>query len=136
MKPYAYFDRKNFPLVVVDFTGAKETPENFEQYLLELKKNYDYEQSFSLVFDAHQAPVPQISYQKLQAEWMTAHSYLIRKYCLGVAYVMPNTFLRMVLKFIFSLQKSPAPFRVFGNKKAGFEWAKERLSSARPDNNV
>lgn len=126
MKPYAIIDRRRPPIITVTFTGARETPENFEEYLNGLLQNYDEKKPIGLVFDAEKAPVPNITYQNLQADWMRAHFELIARYCKGVAYIMPNPFLRPVLKLIFAIQKSPAPFRVFSNKEAGVKWLKGR----------
>ena len=125
-KPYAIIDRSCKPLIYVTFTGQRETPENFENYLNELHRNYDDKAPIGLIFDAENAPTPNIAYQKLQAQWMQTHFNLIQQYCQGVAYIMPNPFLRPVLKMIFAIQRSPAPCRVFSNKEAGVKWLKGR----------
>ncbi|MEM6297131.1 MAG: STAS/SEC14 domain-containing protein [Bacteroidota bacterium] len=127
MKTYAHFDRSEFPLIVVTFTGAKETPENFAEYLQGLYQNYDRKEAFSLVFDASDAPTPNPSYQQKQAQWMKDHESMIQEYCRGVAYVMPNFLLRNVLKLIFAIQKNPVPFEVFSKKNEGVSWAKSQL---------
>ena len=124
MTTYADFDRSNFPLIVVRFTGEEETEENFEAYLNGLYANYETKQSFSLVFDATNAADPKVKYQIKQAQWMKKHEDLIKKYCLGVAYVMPNTFLRIILKVIFSVQQNPVSFKVFEQLEQGLTWAK------------
>lgn len=124
MTNYADFDRSNFPLIVVTFTGAKETDENFAVYLDGLHANYDPKKNFSLVFDATKAASPNLKYQQRQAKWMKEHEDLIQTYCLGVAYVMPNIVLRTVLKMIFAIQNNPVPFKVFGELEEGMAWAK------------
>lgn len=129
MKPYATFDRTAFPLIQVTFTGAKETPQNFADYLGGLYQNYDREEAFALVFDASDAPTPNPIYQKEQAEWMQTHEALIRTYCRGVAYVVPGLVLRNVLKLIFKIQRNPVPFEVFADLEEGRAWANEQLSS-------
>jgi hypothetical protein len=128
MNDFAQFDRSAFPLITVTFTGEKETPENFEQYLKGLYQNYERKQPFSLVFDATNAPVPNLTYQQKQATWMNKHKELIETYCRGVAYVMPNLILRNVLKVIFGLQRNPVPFKVFSSLEEGTEWA-DKLNS-------
>lgn len=127
MPMYAQFDRTNFPLIIVSFTGEKESPENFDAYLAGLHANYDREEAFALVFDATQAPTPNPIYQQKQAKWMKQHEALITTYCRGVAYVMPNGLLRGVLKMIFSLQKNPVPFKVMANLEEGRKWAKSLI---------
>ena len=120
---YAHFDRSAFPVILVTFSGAQETDENFAAYLDELLANYDKMQAFSLVFDASNAPNPNLKYQLRQATWMKEHESLIKTYCKGVAYVMPNNFLRIVLKAIFKIQRNPVPFSVFKELDQGRIWA-------------
>ena len=127
MAPYATVDRSAFPLVVVTFTGAAATPENFQAYLEDLEKNYKPRAPFALVFDASQASIPGLHYQKKQAAWMKSHEELIRAYCRGVAYVLSNALLRPVLSLIFKLQAQPVPFRVWPDRAAGIAWAESRL---------
>ena len=124
MTNYADFDRSTFPLITVTFTGTKETPENFKSYLDGLLANYDRKEQFSLVFDASKASTPNPAYQQKQARWMKENESLIKTYCKGVAYVIPNPLLRGVLKFIFAVQKNPVPFKVVAKKEDGIQWAK------------
>lgn len=129
MNTYATFDRSQFPLIVVTFTGEKETPENFEVYLDGLLANYKRKEAFALVFDASDAPPPNLKYQQKQASWMKAHKALIQQYCKGVAYALPGIFLRNILKLIFKIQKNPVPFKVFASKEVGIAWAKAQLAN-------
>jgi len=129
MIPYTTVDRSAFPLVVVTFTGAAATSENFQAYLDELEENYASRTPFALVFDASKASIPGLSYQKKQAAWMKAHEELIRTYCRGVAYVLPNPLLRQVLSLISKLQAQPVPFRVWADREAAIAWARTQLKA-------
>lgn len=129
MDSYAHFDRSTFPLIVVKFSGARETDENFAAYLDGLYENYNSQKPFALVFDATEAASPNLKYQQKQAKWMKAHEELIKSYCLGVAYVMPNRLLRIALRLIFGIQKNPVPFKVFGKLEDGKNWAEELTAS-------
>ncbi len=129
MTNFATFDRSGFPIIIVTFTGEKENPDNFQHYLDGLLQNYDRKEPFVLVFDATHAPTPNPTYQQKQAKWMKAHEDLIKTYCRGVAYVMPNLLLRNVLKLIFGIQKNPVPFKVFGDLESGINWAEEAMDN-------
>jgi hypothetical protein len=126
MEPYVTVDRSQLPIIIVTFTGAIETPENFEQYLQELNRNYDAKEPIGLVFNAQNAHIPSRMYQKRQADWMRANASVIKSYCRGIAYIVPNPFLRPVLQLIFATQKVPSPSRVFSNEKLGLEWLKRQ----------
>lgn len=127
MAPYATFDRSNRPLITINFTGEKANPENFSEYLAELKRNYEPEETFALIFELSKAPIPGLSYQRQQANWMKEHDALIQQYCKGVAYVIPGAIMRGVLKSIFSMQKQPAPYTVVGSYEEGKAWAEGTL---------
>lgn len=125
MNLYADFDRSEFPVISIHFTGEKETKENFELYLQELGNNYERKEKFALVFELTNAPLPNVKYQLKQAAWMKESEPLIKKYCYGVAYVIPGAIMRNVLKFIFSIQKNPVQFKVFSTFEEGEVWASE-----------
>ncbi|MEO0789234.1 MAG: STAS/SEC14 domain-containing protein [Bacteroidota bacterium] len=127
MSTYAEFDRSQLPLIVIRFTGAKATPENFAEYLAELDRNYAPRKPFALVFELSKAPVPSLKYQRQQADWMKENQEVISQYCVGVAYVIPGTIMRGVLKSIFSFQKQPAPYKVVATITEGEEWANAQL---------
>ena len=124
MKPYAIFDREKLPIVTIYFTGEKENDENFQVYLNELEKNYAREEMFSLIFELTNAPLPKMKYQLQQAEWMKQNKQTIQTYCHCVAYIIPGLLMRNILKFIFSIQKNPVPFKVFSTLEEGEAWTR------------
>lgn len=127
MTPYAEFDRSDYPLINITFTGEKPTDENFQAYLEGSYQNYEHREPIALVFDATNAAIPGLRYQKQQADWMREHDELIRTYCLGIAYVVPNPLIRQVMRAIFKLQQNATAFKVFAEREAGVAWAQERL---------
>lgn len=128
-EPYAHFHREQFPLVVIAFTGVKETNENFKTYLHGLEENYSRKEKLALVFDARQALSLNPVYQAKQAAWMQKNKSTIKSYCRGIAYVVPQPFLRQVLQFIFKITPNPVSFRVFEDMQEGIEWAEHQLAS-------
>ncbi len=122
MDLYAEFDRSNFPLIIINFTGKSETNGNFQIYLDELGENYKRKEKFSLVFELTKAPIPKVSFQLKQANWMKENEPNIVKYCQGCAYIIPGLVMRNILKFIFSIQKNPVQFKVFSTIEEGKTW--------------
>ncbi|MEM8526165.1 MAG: STAS/SEC14 domain-containing protein [Bacteroidota bacterium] len=127
MQAYATFDRSQRPIITIHFTGAKETDENFQLYLQELDNNYAPKEQFALIFELSKAPLPNLKYQLQQAEWMQQNQDKIQTYCYGVAYIIPSMIMRNVLKFIFSVQKNPVPFKVFSTLAEGERWANAQV---------
>lgn len=131
---YAVFERENFPVINITFTGIPANEENFRVYLEELYKNYEACKPLVIVFDASNAPSPSMQYQKQQAQWMKDNEALIKKYCRGIAYVVPNMVLRNVLKLIFGVQQNPVPFKVTATLEEGNKWVNQQLAQPLPNN--
>jgi hypothetical protein len=124
---YAEFHRKDAPLFIVEFTGAKANAQNFAAYLKGLKENYDAKQNIAIVFDARRSLDLNPIYQLKQAVWLQQNKETIERYCKGVAYVVPNIMLRNMLGMVFKIQPNPVPFEVFKSLDAGVDWAKNQL---------
>ena len=129
-KPYADFDREEYPMIKVTFTGEKATESNFQNYLTELLKNYDKREKIAILFDATRAKFPPVRYQRLQAAWMKDHDKLMKDYCAGIAYTIPNSIIRKALTLIFAIQKQPVPFKVFPENTKSYDWLKSLLKKS------
>jgi len=130
MKKYATVDSTSFPLVLVRFTGEKATDENFPLYLDEVEAAYDRKNRIGILFDATHATLPGLKYQKMQAQWLKDHKQLMQNYCVGTAYLIPNTLIRNVLKAIFALQKQPVPYNVCGEMTEAEQWLQTQLDQS------
>lgn len=127
-KMYAIVNRERTPLITITFTGQKASAATFAAYLQELKRNYDSRTDIALIFDARKALDLNPIYQLKQAQWMAQNKALIKQYCKGVAYVIPQALLRNILGLIFKLQPNPVPFAVFEKIEEGEAWATERMN--------
>lgn len=123
LTPYARIDQTSFPVITVTFTGERSTNANFKAYLKELDDCYFPQQKLVFIFDASNASVPKLSHQKLQAKWLKDNTDLMKDYCKGTAYVIPNKTIQWVLKFIFLLQKQPVEYEIFKSYKDAQIWA-------------
>lgn len=129
-KAYAHFDTSRFPLVLITFTGNQPTEKNFTAYLDQNLHLYNAAEELALVFDARQAVLPSYKFQKMQAEWLKEHEGLMKKYCRGTAYVIPNLLVRGILKAIFAIQKQPSPYMVSSTLPEAETWALEQLDTS------
>ncbi len=121
---FARIDDRDFPCVVVTFTGEPAQPDTFEHYLAELSALYERKEKFSLIFDARQAKFLPWRYQRRQANWTRDHQALISQYLYGTAYVVPSWLLRLVLVSIFSLQRTDTPNEVTRTMEKARRWIK------------
>ena len=127
MKKYATVLTNNFPIVEVTFTGEKANHENFSQYLTELKEVYSAEENLAIIFDAKNAVLPGVAFQKMQADWLKENDQLMKEYCVGTAYVISNVIIRNVLKAIFKFQKQPVPYFVCSSLKEADNWVNNQF---------
>jgi hypothetical protein len=114
-------------LIIIEFTGKKANAENFAAYLKGLENSYASKENIALVFDARRTLDLNPLYQMKQAMWLRQNKDIIERYCQGVAYVIPNIFLRNALGLVFKIQPNPVPFEVFQTLDAGLVWANAKL---------
>jgi hypothetical protein len=129
MKKYAEIDSSNHPTIKVIFTGNQANDDNFPFYMQEVKDVYEQKQNVAIIFDATNAVLPAIKYQKMQADWLKENEQLMRDYCLGTAYIIPNIIIRNVLKAIFTFQKQPVDYVVCKNLEDAKIWVSGKLQT-------
>jgi hypothetical protein len=129
MDSYAIIDESSFPLVRIGFTGLKSTDQNFQAYLDQTQACYRHKKPLAIIFDASNASIPALSHQKMQAKWLKENEDLMKGFCLGTAYIIPNAAIRAILKMIFSFQKQPVPYKIFESQAEAEAWVKEIVIS-------
>lgn len=130
MKKYADVFVNSFSIVKITFTGNSATDENFVYYLNELKQLYQPKEKIAIIFDAEKAVFPSIKYQKIQARWLKENEELLKTYCTGTAYFIPNVLIRNVLKGIFKYQEQSIPYIVCKNIIEAKIWTFDRLKNS------
>ena len=126
MKKYAEINFNETPIITVVFTGNQATKDNFPAYLAELTSIYDDRKKVVIIFDATNAVVPAVKYQKLQAYWLKKNRELMLDYCLGTVYIVPNILIRFVLKAIFTFQRQPVEYVIYSNAQEAIKYAKSK----------
>ena len=130
MKKYAEINTSEFPIVKVVFTGEAADATNFPFYLEEVKQAYDHKNKLSIIFDATNAVFPGIAFQKMQAQWLNDNNEMMKNFCVGTAYIIPNIIIRNVLKAIFAFQSQPVPYLVCENSAQAEQWVSEQLQAS------
>jgi len=128
MKKYAIIDEAQFPIINVTFTGESADTENFPLYLSEVKQTYDHQKKLAIIFDASKAVLPALSFQQMQAQWLKDNTQLMKDFCAGTAYIIPNIIIRNVLKAIFSFQSQPVPYIICEDVSKAEAWIIKQLA--------
>ncbi len=129
MKKYATVDSRKNPIFEVVFTGEQANDDNFPFYMQEVKDVYEQQKKVVIIFDASNAVMPALKYQKIQADWLKENEQLMKDYCLGTAYIIPNLIIRNVLKTIFTFQKQPVEYLICKNSEDANVWVNEKLAT-------
>jgi hypothetical protein len=58
----------------------------------------------------------------MQAKWLKENEQLMKEFCAGTAYIIPNAAIRAILKMIFSFQKQPVPYKIFESEPEANAW--------------
>jgi hypothetical protein len=132
MRRYAEVDASGHPVIKVQFTGEESNDENFSLYLKEVRACYDKGERIAIIFDANKASLPKYAHILMQAQWLKDHTALMRDWCSGTAYVVPNAMLRGVLNMIFTLQKQPVPFTIVGTVDLAMAWIRQNDATLLP----
>ncbi len=129
MKKYAIIDSSKQPIIEVVFTGEQANDDNFPFYMQEVKSVYEQQKKVVIIFDASNAVMPALKYQKMQGDWLKENEQLMKNYCLGTAYIIPNLIIRNILKAIFTFQKQPVDYLVCKNIYEAITWVKEQFDN-------
>jgi len=119
---YARFEKLSKNLLEIKFNGFQPSIEEFEKYLMILKKHYEeYEESFITIFNTNETKYLNSKMRNRQAEWIKENENLIKNKCLLSIYVINNPIIRFILEAIFLVQRSPIPYQVVGTKKQALD---------------
>ena len=129
MKKYAEVNSSKNPIIEVVFTGEQANDDNFPFYMQEVKAVYEQQKKIVIVFDASNSVMPALKYQKMQGDWLKENEQLMKDYCLGTAYIIPNLIIRNVLKAIFTFQKQPVDYIVCKNNDDANTWVNSQLQN-------
>jgi len=127
-KRYAIIKKESFPIVKIVFTGNKPTDQNFSRYLEEMKDLYSENKKLAIIFDATNAVLPGLKFQKMQAKWLQENEKMMKTFCVGTAYVITNGLARGVLKTIFKFQKQPVPYLVCDSIAKAETWVNQKIA--------
>jgi len=81
-----------------------------------------------VIFDAQNAPYPDLTCQKMMADWLKRNKELIAEKCLGTAYIMEDDNLKAALDVVLSMQSQPVPYKIFSNLQEAKIWTEQLIS--------
>lgn len=123
-------EQQYLPVIRIAHDGAT-SDEDFERYLNTLRDSMYAPNAGHrlLVIDAtYSAPTP-ATQRRMQADWMKEHADRIRKFTVGVAFVIPSGMIRGMLTAIFWIQPLPSPHEVCATLEQALDWGDTQLAA-------
>jgi hypothetical protein len=125
--PAIEIDRSQQLLVVVRFNHGP-TDQEFEQYLLDYRGVLESARRFGAVYvTSPSLPLTPPRHVRQQAQFMKDCRSLIEERVVGVAFSLPSSLMRSVLRGILMMQPMPCPHTVVATEPEGVSWVKARL---------
>ncbi len=124
-----HVDDKLWPLLVVRFEGT-QTNMQFEQYLDVASERLRRREPYVCLLDARLSDATPPEQRHRQAEWLKHNEDLLRRHCLGCAFIISSPVVRLSLNVILALRPLTVPSTTVASLEAGVEWAAERLNEA------
>jgi hypothetical protein len=62
------------------------------------------------------------------ADWMNAHQDLVKRHCIGVAIVVTNSFVRILIAGILLLLRRSVEYSTFKSTAEAFSWARGQVA--------
>jgi hypothetical protein len=123
---HATIDQSQFPIVYIKFSTREATRAEADAYLNELTELNERNEPFSVVFDSSESSYLTSELCVRQGDLIKHQYSLIKKNCIGSAYVIPSFMIRFMLSAIFSIQNHPSNYTVVSSLNEAYKWAEEQ----------
>jgi hypothetical protein len=117
------------PLIIVTMV-RDATDEEFREYLDHLLATYEREPHYVSVVDPSPSPYLPTAQRHMMGTWLSAHNELLRRRCLGTAFIFTSPVSRFVLSSILLLRAPPYPYAVCTNRAEALAQAATWLRGA------
>lgn len=107
-------DETCWPLVTVHFPSSETSDADIEEHITLQRALLERRRRFVQIIDASRAPVISARQRKRFSDWIKESEAMSRRYCLGLATVVPNPIVRGALQAVLWLVTPPMPVKMFG----------------------
>lgn len=122
-------------VVVVRFRG-RPSDETFTDYLEQYQQIVDANEEYvTLYVTESDARMPSHRHAIRKAKWMKANEEKSRRWCRGLAFVLPSPLMRGFLRAVLQLQPTTVRHQVFRDEESALAWLRE-LRAERPTETV
>jgi UDP-N-acetylglucosamine 2-epimerase len=120
---FVTIDVSNKPLVITTYHEDNPMEVVFDEYLEAYKRLCEEGSDLVIIFNASLAKNMQADLRIKQSKWIEKNRKLIQKAIRKAIFIIPNSFVRVILKGIFLLSRPPYDYSVVSNMDEAIEEA-------------
>lgn len=112
---WATFNYNNFPIISVDFDGKVKNDEELQIFLDEWTRIYTFNKKFTLIFNTSKVGWIDMSYGLKMRNFINNLKEDQKPYLERSIIIVSNIWIKMLLNFIFNVDKPLAPVFLYKN---------------------
>ena len=124
-------DESKKPFIIISVTSGLTTESEINLYFKKMTKFYQCNQGNNLIviYDLTKLKVLGAKSRQMVGEWIGENIEYIEQVVAGFCYLTTNILHEIILKGIFSYNKSQCPSKIISTIEEGFEWGKQILEN-------
>ncbi|MBF5045211.1 STAS/SEC14 domain-containing protein [Aggregicoccus sp. 17bor-14] len=115
-----------YPLVIIELHGQIDD-EQFREYLRKLDALVPRPEKRVIFYDLRAGKNLTYEQRQWQAEWQKKNAEAVRQMNLGVAFVIDNPLLRVIVRAVLFIQPIGCPSQIFGSVEEAYRWSCDLL---------
>jgi hypothetical protein len=116
--------------IVVHTTEGSPSDADIDEYILQATALLAKGQTHAAIMDCTKAGMISGYARKRTLEWVAEHEELLRRQCVGTAYVFSSPALRFIFSSFMLLRPHPTPYLVCETVDEAKAWARRQLREA------
>lgn len=116
--------------IKVTYTGIQPSPEQFEDYLIELAAMVKANRGCAQIFDATHIRVLPADLRIRHGQWMKENERLFTDDVSVTALIVPHMLARLVMRGVYLIQKPYSPYVVVSTTEEALKYVEEMTSIA------
>jgi hypothetical protein len=120
------FNEDLYPLVVIELHGQVDDAQ-FREYIRRLDLLVPRPEKRVILYDLRGGKGLSYEHRQWQAEWQKKNADAVTRMNLGVAFVMNNPLLRVIVRAVLFLQPIGCPYQIFGSIEEAHRYACDLL---------
>ncbi|MBC8111230.1 MAG: hypothetical protein H7Y04_09250 [Verrucomicrobia bacterium] len=124
---FVTIDNSQAPVMITTFADYDPSRAEFEAYLKAYESLCEKSDPFVLIFDASKSKNLRAELRVRQSKWLDQNRKLLQGKMKEGIFIIPSTFVRIILNGIFLMNKPPYTYTIVGNMEEAIKLAKTKI---------